>query len=413
MKYRHSFYMALLLLVSLPSIAFGEQEFQLEELNDDAWVAEVPCRGNASTEGRGWIGDREIRLCFKFQENMLQPTSEGGTNYSDLYIVSYMKKGASNLSDINLVPVFPEDHPGLILGKAVAVGPERNSTLSSARLFKASVQVTDQARSKKYPIEAVITSGTTTERISFSLPILAPGNASIEVVKKAGALVDCWTGSNCSPLEMVVRNKLPYKVTISNISISSEDLLQNKPIGNNLTEISNNSPPLDLSVAMKANSITFRRLFSGFGAPQVTMRIDYKDEFGRPIFTETTADLQIRPNVLVIAILLIVGAVIGTFVRIDLGKLQRAGIITGRQRVVFAITTFVSGIIVCLIALFANIKVIVWSDQNSYSAWDPKVLFLTALITTVSGLPILYAYLKLPRPSTSPQPNNNPPNANN
>jgi hypothetical protein len=405
--------MAMLLLVSLASVALGQQEFQLEESHEEAWVTEVPCRGNANTEGRGWIGDREIRLCFKFQENMLQPTSEGAPNYSELLIFSYMKKGGSNLSDINLVPLFPQDHPGLILGDAVPAGPERTSALSSMRVFKASVQVTDQARSRKYPITAEVTSGTTTaEKIDFSLPILAPGNVPIEVVKKAGALVDCWTGSDCSPLEMVVRNKLPYKVTISNISISSEDLLQNKPVGNYVTDINNNSSPVDLNVAMKAKSITFRRLFSGFGVPQVMMRIDYRDEFGRPFFTETTADLQIRPNVLVISILLILGAIIGTFVRIDLGRLQRAGIITARQRILFAITTFVSGIIVCLIALFANIKVIVWSDQNSYSAWDPKVLFLTALVTTVSGLPILYAYLKLPRPATSTQANNNPPNAN-
>ena len=412
MKYRYSFTMAMLVLVSLTSAALGQQEFQLEESHEEAWVAEVPCRGNANTEGRGWIADREIRLCFKFQENLLQPTSEGGTNYSELQIVSYMKNGGSNLSDIDLVPLFPQDHPGIIIGKPDPVGYERKLTLSTMRTFKVSVQVTKEARSKRYPITAAVTSGPAVEKIDFSLPILAPGNGPIEVVKKAGALVDCWTGSDCSPLEMVVRNKLPYKVTISNISISSEDLLQNKPVAEYVKDINNNASPVDLSVAMKAKSITFRRLFSGFGTPQVMMRIDYKDEFGRPFFTETTADLQIRPNVLVISILLILGAIIGTFVRIDLGRLQRAGIITARQRILFAVTTFVSGIIVCLIALFANIKVIVWSDQNSYSAWDPKVLFLTALVTTVSGLPILYAYLKLPRPATSTQANNNPPNAN-
>jgi hypothetical protein len=60
--------------------------------------------------------------------------------------------------------------------------------------------------------------------------------------------------------------------------------------------------------------------------------------------------------------------------------------------------------------LFANIKLIVLTDQNSYSAWDPKVLFLTALLATVSGLPILYAYLKIPRqtPATAPPPTDDP-----
>ena len=344
---------------------------------------------------------------------MLQPASDGTENNAEIYIISYTKKGAGNLTDLDIVPVSPEDNPGLIIGKAEPLGPERSSTLSSARFYKVSIQITQQARSKKYPIAAVVTSGTTKQTIGFKLPILAPDTALIEVEKKPGALVDCWAGSDCSSLEVVVRNKLPYKITISNISISSEDLLHNKPNGEYATEFSNNSLPTDLSVPMKAKPITFRRVFSGFGAPQVKMRIDYKDEFGRPLFTQTTADLQIRPNMLVIAIFLILGAVIGTLVRIDLGRLQRANIITKRQRIVCGATTFASGIVICLIALFANIKLIVWTDQNSYSAWDPKVLFLTALVATVSGLPILYAYLKLPRQSeaTSPRPENNP-NAN-
>ena len=415
MKSRHSFTSALILLVSLASVAaVAAQEFQPEVSTDEPWVAEVICRGNPNREAISWIGDNQIRLCFKFEESMLQPAADGNENRSEMYIVSYMKKGASNLTDLSIVAESPEDNPGLIIGKAEPLGPERSSTLSSARVFKVSIQITKQARSKKYPIAAVVTSGTTKQTIGFKLPILAPETALIEVEKKPGALVDCWAGSDCSRLEVVVRNKLPYKITISNISIDSEDLLHNKPNGEYVTEFGNNSPPIDLSVPMKAKPITFRRVFSGFGAPLVTMRIDYKDEFGRPIFTKTTADLQIRPNVLVIAIFLILGAVIGTLVRIDLGRLHRANIITRRQRIVFAATTFASGIVICLIALFANIKLIVWTDQNSYSAWDPKVLFLTALVATVSGLPILYAYLKLPRRSEaiSPQPVNNPNDAN-
>ena len=407
MKFRQSFIGALILLVLLAPVAIA-QEFQIEGLNDDPWVGEVVCRGNPNREARGWIDDREIVLCFQFEESALQPAPAGTTNYIELHVLSYTKKGAGNLTELNIIAVSPEEHPGLIIGKSLPLGPERSSTLSSMRAFKVPIQITQQARSEKYPIAAVIPSSTEAQRIGFSLPILAPNTPSIEVEKKRGALVDCWAGSNCSPLELAVRNKLPYKITISNISISSEDLLENKPNGEYAREINNNSSPSDLSVPMKAKRITFRRVFSGFGSPQLTMRIDYKDEFGRSLFTETTADLQIRPNVLVIAIFLILGAVIGTFIRFDLGRLQRGGIITARQRIWVAITTFASGIVVCLIALFANIKLIVLTDQNSYSAWDPKVLFLTALLATVSGLPILYAYLKIPRQAqaTAPPPNN-------
>lgn len=160
---------------------------------------------------------------------------------------------------------------------------------------------------------------------------------------------------------------------------------------------------MDLNIVLKAKPITLSRIFRGFGRPEVTARIDYEDEYGRALSTQTMVDLNIRPNILVIGIFLVLGAAIGTLVRIDLGRLQRAGVISKKERAVFAATTFASGIIVCLIALFANIKLVVSSD--SYSAWDPKVLFLTALVATVTGLPILYAYLKLPRPTEPAPPN--------
>ena len=397
----------LALFLSGERVGFAQAgEFHPEQFNDDPWVAEVSCRGNVKTEGRGFIRDREFRLCLNFQEKMLQPTLGGGTNLSELYILSYTNKGQPNLSEIQIERVLPEEHPGLLIGEVLPLGPERNSAVSSLRVFKVPIQVNNTAHSDYYPLAVRITSGTETaaRRVDFRLPILAPNGPSISLENKQNALIDCWAGSNCSPLELQLKNKLPYNITISNISVSSDDLLENKPQGEYLVGVETNATPRDLNLVMKAKSITLRRVFSGFGTPKVTMRVDYKDEYGRPLFTETSANLEIRPNLLVIALFLVLGAIIGTFVRIDLGRLQRAGVISRRQRIVVAITTFLSGLIVCLVALFANIKIVVLSDENSYSAWDPKVLFLTALIATVSGLPILYAYLKLPRQDDSTPP---------
>lgn len=407
---RHLIFASTLILLTALRTTFA-QELHPDELQDEPWVKEVVCRGDQNRERRGFIGDREFRFCFLFSEDKLQPTLEGTPNYSDLYITSYTKKGQPNLTTIDVVRLFPEEHPGLILGDANPLGPERSSELSSARFFKVHLQVTNQARSGRYPIALKLTSGTETaeQKIDFSLPVLATNNPSIVVKPKRHSVVDCWAGSDCSSLDLEVQNKLPYRIKITNISVSSGDLLQNQPAGEYAKEFESNSPPRDLSLVMRAKPVTFRRVFSGFGTPQLSLRIDYKDEYGRFLSTESPADLEIRPNILVIILFLILGAVIGTFVRVDLAKLQRAGLITKTQRVVFVITTFVSGIVVCLIALFANIKIIVWSNDNSYSAWDPKVLFLTALIATVSGLPILYAYLKLARPADAPAP---PPSTN-
>ncbi len=411
MKYVFCF---VLILLSAIQTTFG-QELHPDELQEEPWVSEVVCRGDEKKERRGFIGDREFRFCFLFSEDKLQPALEGTANYSDLYITSYTKKGGPNLTSIDIVRLFPEEHPGLIIGEANPLGPERSSSLSSARFFKVHLQVTNQVRSGRYPLALKITSGpqTAEQKVDFSLPVLALNSPSIVVKPKRHSVVDCWAGSDCSSLELEVQNKLPYKVKITNISVSSGDLLQNQPSGDYAKEFDGNSPPRDMALVMTAKPVTFRRVFGGFGTPQLSLRIDYKDEYGRSMSTETPADLEIRPNILVIFLFLILGAVIGTFVRVDLAKLQRAGLITKTQRVVFVITTFVSGIVVCLIALFANIKIVVWSDDNSYSAWDPKVLFLTALIATVSGLPILYAYLKLPRPADAPASNTaNSPNRN-
>jgi len=397
----HALTLAIILLLLGSPVSFAQHaEEQHPDQFRDPWVADVYCRGDGEREAIGFIGDREFRLCFKFDEKLLQPTSAGTPSYCDLYITSYTKRGQPNLTEIELVREYPDDHPGLIIEKATPFGPVRDAgSFSSARDFKVRVQITNQSRSDRYPIAFRIVSNneTASQNGSFRLPILAQGDALISVDKKPRAFIDCWTGSACSPLQLEVRNKLPYKLKISNVSISSEDLLEDRPTGNYSNDIEVNSAPHDLNLILKAKPISLGPIFTGFGRQQVFMRIDFKDEYGRRISKETTADLKIRPNFLVIGICLIIGALVGTLLRFLVGRLHHAGIISRRQRAVFAATTFASGIIICVFALIAEIKLIVWSDQNTFYAWDPKVLCLTALVATMSGLPILYEYLKLPR----------------
>jgi hypothetical protein len=407
MKNRYCKHLLLSFIIVLLSItatsAQQTNEQHPEDFTDEPWVGEVICKANAKAD---YIDGREFRLCFEFDVHMLQPTSVGATNPSELRILSYTKKGQGNLTGITIQRLLPDEYPGLSISSVTAAGPERVSELSSMRAFKTNIYVNNLARSALYPLTLKIESGSAVGEygIELKLPLLAPGTPLLEVKNKQQPSIDCWSGSDCSTLELEARNTSPYKVKALNISVSSDDLLESKPKDDPLFELDKNSNPHDLNLVMKAKSIALRRVFSGFGRPKITMRIDYEDEFHRPLSTVTNASLEIKPNLLVIGIFLVLGAVVGTFVRIDLGRLERAGVISRRQRVFVAVSTFVSGLIVCLIALFANIKIIVLSDENSYSAWDPKVLFLTALVATVSGLPILYAYLKLPRAQTAPPP---------
>lgn len=385
-----------LLLTHTPMI-LAQEEKHPDEQQDDPWVADVPCRGT-EREGRGYINDHLFILCFKFDEKELQPKAGGSPSSTDLRITSYTNRTNKNLTSIEINVYHAEEHPGLIVEPPVALGPERTTGgLSSMREFKSHLSISGQARSDRYPLTVKITSPDgSAEKFDFSLPVLAASADAVSFEKGSQKAVSCWAGSDCTALKFVLLNKLPYKLEIANVSVSSDDLLEDKPAALSNKSLEVGASPTDVSMVLKAKPMTLSRVFSGFGqTTPPTLRIDYKDQYGRNLFSQTDLDLQIKPNLIVLAIFLLLGAVVGTIVRIDLGRLQRAGVITRKQRAIFAATTFGTGILVCLIALFANIKLVVLNDQN-YSAWDPKVLFLTALIATVSGIPILYAFLKLP-----------------
>ena len=394
--------LGILLLPSSLTLAQTANEQHPEEQVDDSWVKDVPCRDNKETEGHGFIKGLEFRLCLSFTANELQPRT-GNINWTNLRFESYTKRTNKNLTAIVLKVDHEDDHPGLITDKVEAIGPARRyGQSSSSQKFETKIGIRSDARSDKYPLSVSITSGNDTgdRKIEFRLPILAPGKDSIVVEKSTRTEIDCWAGSTCSELQLHFENSHPYGVTITGVTLISDDLLDAKPLSMNANTLDPNSEK-DITFSLRAKPMTFTRVFSGFGKPQLTMKIEYKDDYERILRSQEEMGFQIRPNILVLAIILVLGAVVGTIVRIDLGRLQKAGLISRKERVVFATTTFASGILVCLIALFANIKLVVLNDQNSFSAWDPKVLFFTALVATVSGLPILYAYLKLPRQASA------------
>ncbi|MBA2703431.1 MAG: hypothetical protein H0U60_06235 [Blastocatellia bacterium] len=391
--------LGLLLVPVTTAPAQNGNEIHPDEQVEGDWVNDVPC--SKESQGLGFIKGHEFRLCFKFSANELQPKPGGGTSWPTLRFESYTKRTSPNLTGVDLKVDHVEDHPGLIIDKVEPIGPERNfGRLSSIQEFVTKIGVRSEAQSDDYPLTLSITSGTETgdRKIEFRLPLLVPDKRPIAVQRSTRTEIDCWAGSKCSDLQLHFQNSLPYKLTITNVTINSDDLLEPKPAFIEANSLDANSEN-DITIGLKAKPMTFTRVFSGFGKPQMTIKIDYKDDYDRVLHSQAEMGFQIRPNILVLAIFLVLGAVVGTLVRIDLGRLQKAGVISRRERFVFAGTTFASGILVCLIALFANIKLVVLNDQNSYSAWDPKVLFFTALIATVSGLPILYAYLKVPRPA--------------
>jgi hypothetical protein len=387
-----------MLLLAVPIIrAQNGSEEHPEEQREDAWLNEVPCN---DPEGLFYINHHRFQLCFTFDANELQVKPGSGQYWPTIHLDSYTQRTNKNLTDIAFTINHPEDHPGLDrgTGKAQPEGEAQNfRNLTSIRKFVIQVGIKN-AQSDKYPLSLSLMSDTDAadHAIEFRLPVLAPDKHSIAIERITTTTeIECWAAKKCSDLELHFVNSLPYRLTITNVTIRSNDLLDPKPVSYDNSPLEQNSEK-DVTFSLNANPMTFSRVFSGFGKPQLTMKIDYEDDYHRVLHSEMGMGFQIKPNPLVMIILLVLGAAVGTIVRIDLGRLQRAGVISRKERLVFAGTTFASGILVCAIALFANIKLVVLNDHN-YSAWDPKILFFTALIATVSGLPILYAYLKIPR----------------
>ena len=379
----------------------GQQPPQIspdEPAKDVAWVAEAICDDGVSLPA--YVNDRQFRLCFKVDYKQLRPNPDGRPNESNLTIVSFTKRPGKNLGNVGLTVHNSGDNPGLIIEPPRPNGPERIAgPLSSSKEFVSRLSVQEIAKAHKYSIDVSITSGNDTGTLNLSLPIAPAADGALEVLKDSQRSVDCWTGSNCSSLKLNLRNLIPYRLQNGQVTIASSepsDLVADEVAIDPKSIAADDSDQVKL--VLRAQPMSFSRIFSGFGkSPRLTATIKYWDEFGRSYSTQSDVYLQIKPNVLVLTIFLLLGVVVGTVIRIDLRRLRKAGLITKGQQAFFAATTFGSGILVCLIALFANLKIVVLDDQNSYSAWDPKVLFLTALVGTIGGIPIIYGFLKLPK----------------
>lgn len=363
------------------------------------WLGEVPCKDDKERQKAGLAGEHEFRICFQVPEEKLY-ARENEEVPLDLFITVYAGREAQNLGLTSVTAERPD--PNLIVEPQSTDPPLEHHGLVLWKTYKYRLRLGDglKPRLHRLKINGVIGKEDFSE--NYDLPIGAQGEGWVDILNEPPKPVSCWSGwrpSDCEEITLNLTNKLDYPLEIKSIDLSSDSpgLIANQPLTSAMT-LPDNPSPQRFTLTPKSQGISLQSIFSGFGkSPRLSLTIKFKDHYNREPFSKANLDLQIKPNFVVLAIFLLLGAVVGTIVRIDLGRLQKAGVITRKQRLVFAATTFATGVLVCLIALFANVKLIVFNGD--YSAWDPKVLFLTALVATVSGLPILYALLKLPRQS--------------
>jgi hypothetical protein len=386
---------------------------QNESLQPPLWLGEVPCI--ADQKPRSALAfdhsQQQIVFCFDFEPSQLYPDANGAARDVDLTITSYTPRSVGNISALTASVESDADHPGVSVEKLNQEEPPQlnQATQLSKKVYPFRIRITT-AKSVQYYLRLTGVRNGSFETI-FKLPMGASARNWLDV-EDDQQIVSCWTGSDCSAATLSVNNKIPYGVTVTGVTVTSDpgDLLQETASNFQQQKIGANEPGT-VKFTVKAKSISLARIFSGFGkAPQLTATLNLVDEAGRRGFSKPRKlNLEMRPNLLVLFITIVLGVAIGTVIRIDLGRLEKAGLISRKQRFVFAGTTVATGLLVSMIALFTNLKMVVFNDQNTYSTWDPRMLFLTGLVGTIGGIPILYGLLKLPKPGVGPADDKTPP----
>ena len=375
---------------------------QADDFQDPAaapWISEVPCKDKPDNRSVVTLSGHDFIICYSLQEGEKELTPyKSGYHFVTLLITAYGPKDSPLLNIQSLEVADPGRQPGVIAEAPSEPHVDKGPTTKIS--YRYSIRLGNELRPEPYQMRIVVSLGSKTDRLYFTVPMGAAGGDWLELTKESQKSVECWSGKLCSTLNLVVINKLPYPIELTQVSVTSEpsDLLQATASSTPLKLKSGNSPQ-QVTISLQAKPLSFFRALSGLRIPKAYLNVNYQDQYGRESLQQISMDLEVRPNLVLLATMLLLGAIAGTIVRIDLSRLQKANVITKKQRLVFAFITFATGVLVCVIALFANLRLVVFADQSTYSAWDPKMLFLTSLIGTIGGIPVLYARLKLPSPS--------------
>lgn len=395
----------LLIVAFLSADAFSQSSLETPK-----WLDSVPCKEDIYRRAPTSFSDRRVMVCFEFEPRNLYAGKPDRPQTTDLNIVVY-SAGPGNSPTIQSVsPEDPVRQTGLLIEpRFTQPPPDEQQGTAVSRNYPYRLTMNDQARAGFYNVRLSLENKGEVREVFWKVPI-GPAPGANEWLEVTGATsVQCWTGGECAPFKIHLKNNLPYHLHVRSIKLASEPTnlvgeqptIETKPVANHtpvsgmLATIAPGSVPHDFNLMIQSK-LSWWKVFEGLGSSRLDLIVDYQDDFGREYQSKPRVDLQIKPNILILILTLLVGVVFGTVIRIDLRRLEKARYITRPQLIAFAATTIASGILVSLIALFANLKVVVFEDQRMYSSWEPRVLFITGLLGTIGGIPLIYSMLKLP-----------------
>ena len=361
------------------------------------WVDEVPCIKNPKQSMALPSGDGNFLLCFDYNPMELTPGPNQEDRVTPLTIRVYTERGKVNAQLISISPPESSGYPGII------VTPRSGPVIEQLKLCTANTYVYDitiqsQARPRPYPIRLnLFYKGVRVEAPPYNLPVY--GKGLLAGSNDNPAMISCWTGQQ-RDLTFGVENKSSYSpLTVKQVTVGStpDDLVEPDTV--RLAEeryVGNYGEPAEVKIPIKLKRMSPMQMLFGFGkSPKLNLRIEYNDDYGRPYYLPLNFDLDLKPEPVYLVVALLIGALLGTMMRFDLYRLEKGGFISRRQTVGFAVGAVITGLIISIVAIAANLKLVMFGDQAGYSSFDPRLLLLIALVGTMGGVAILNPFLPL------------------
>ncbi|MBC8031899.1 MAG: hypothetical protein H7Z16_17585 [Pyrinomonadaceae bacterium] len=142
-------------------------------------------------------------------------------------------------------------------------------------------------------------------------------------------------------------------------------------------------------------------LIKGFSEePRLLVKVTYQDDYGRSVpDLRQSIPIKIIPNNVILFAAIIVGVLVGTFVRFYLEFLAHKRQLKRSEVLRFVLYTTIFGLIVAAIALAGQIEIkALDTPMGSYDR--PLVMFIIGLAGAIGGVQIIVAWYNSLRPKT-------------
>jgi hypothetical protein len=263
------------------------------------------------------------------------------------------------------------------------------------------VTVADDAKAQIYHIKMTLSyPGKPVNPKYFDLHVWPKtANKGAVTLEKLASLPLVFKTNVNKPFKLMVKNDFDsYAIHIKQVELSSEP---SGLIDKKLTPDVKISAGTTGSVPIEAVALTpdIGDLIKGFSEePQLLVNITYQDDYGRTVQDlRQSIPIKIIPNSGILLFAIIVGVLVGTFVRFYMEFLANKRKLKRSEVLKFVLYTTIFGLIVAAAALAGQIEIKALNKpMGSYDR--PLVMFIIGLAAAVGGVQIIVAWYNSLRP---------------